>query len=373
MGACTSKKADNLTGLKTEMLTRQGSKQHMISIRDMLEPSVEAEEQESELRRQLLQEEAELQHSLRRIALPEFERRLSIDELTAFELTEKMKEEAAQAKIQRQELRKFAMTSASNENKWMLFSGSNVFDEDEIDLLTDFMNKVLNLVPSSFWDDQQRMQITEELEKIHVSRESSALSIVSKESRSSLIQNSRENSLDGINIVRKNSADNLVRVNRLKINEEPRRTLVGNIRDFRLPSGFINEKVACDIIELYRQEGKLSTASVHKLLRHAYKKLKTLPNTIHVKINEGGLFQAGVTDQRINIVGDIHGQLPDLLHILDEAGLPSAKNKYIFNGDFVDRGPKGLEVMCILLALFVSSPDQVVAEPTRTYTGPVTT
>ena len=50
------------------------------------------------------------------------------------------------------------------------------------------------------------------------------------------------------------------------------------------------------------------------------------------------------------------GQLEDLLHILDEAGLPSPTNKYIFNGDFVDRGPMGVEVMCILLALYSAMP-----------------
>jgi hypothetical protein len=32
------------------------------------------------------------------------------------------------------------------------------------------------------------------------------------------------------------------------------------------------------------------------------------------------------------------GQLQDLMHILDESGMPTAKQKYLFNGDFVDRG-----------------------------------
>ena len=53
------------------------------------------------------------------------------------------------------------------------------------------------------------------------------------------------------------------------------------------------------------------------------------------------------------------GQLSDLLHILDTAGLPSPTNKYIFNGDFVDRGEWGVEVMCILLAMLVARPDSV--------------
>ena len=43
----------------------------------------------------------------------------------------------------------------------------------------------------------------------------------------------------------------------------------------------------------------------------------------------------------MTIVSDIHGQLTDLMYILDHSSLPSKHNKYIFNGDFVDRGPWG--------------------------------
>ena len=34
-------------------------------------------------------------------------------------------------------------------------------------------------------------------------------------------------------------------------------------------------------------------------------------------------------------------------------------SQYVFNGDFVDRGEDGVEVMCVLLALFVSEPSNV--------------
>ncbi|GAB5369140.1 hypothetical protein AAMO2058_001380000 [Amorphochlora amoebiformis] len=43
-------------------------------------------------------------------------------------------------------------------------------------------------------------------------------------------------------------------------------------------------------------------------------------------------------DMRITIVGDLHGQIPDLLHIFHLNGLPGARNAYVFNGDWVDRG-----------------------------------
>lgn len=59
------------------------------------------------------------------------------------------------------------------------------------------------------------------------------------------------------------------------------------------------------------------------------------------------------------------GQLGDLLHILETSGLPSRTNKFIFNGDFVDRGAYGVEVMCTLLALHIAMPGENRAQYSR--------
>ncbi|RLN48260.1 hypothetical protein BBJ28_00000811 [Nothophytophthora sp. Chile5] len=53
----------------------------------------------------------------------------------------------------------------------------------------------------------------------------------------------------------------------------------------------------------------------------------------------------------ITIIGDLHGQLDDLLLIFRENGLPSESNPYLFNGDFVDRGDRGVEI-AVLVYLF---------------------
>ncbi|RLN83713.1 hypothetical protein BBJ28_00005784 [Nothophytophthora sp. Chile5] len=53
----------------------------------------------------------------------------------------------------------------------------------------------------------------------------------------------------------------------------------------------------------------------------------------------------------ITIIGDLHGQLDDLLLIFRENGLPSESNPYLFNGDFVDRGDRGVEI-AVLIYLF---------------------
>lgn len=57
----------------------------------------------------------------------------------------------------------------------------------------------------------------------------------------------------------------------------------------------------------------------------------------------------------ISKVGDIHGQLSDLVHLMNHNGLPSATNKYIFNGDFVDRGFQGVEVRHVPIQCYYCS------------------
>ena len=54
----------------------------------------------------------------------------------------------------------------------------------------------------------------------------------------------------------------------------------------------------------------------------------------------------------IVIVGDLHGQFYDLVHMLDKAGDPADIN-YLFLGDYVDRGIYGLETVLCLLSIKV--------------------
>ncbi len=64
-------------------------------------------------------------------------------------------------------------------------------------------------------------------------------------------------------------------------------------------------------------------------------------------------------DQKFTVVGDLHGQLQDLFTIFTINGLPSATNRYLFNGDFVDRGSAGVEVFMTLLAFHFLCPESV--------------
>lgn len=64
-------------------------------------------------------------------------------------------------------------------------------------------------------------------------------------------------------------------------------------------------------------------------------------------------------DTSITVVGDLHGQYFDLQKIFEMNGNPSESNRYLFNGDFVDRGAFGIEVVLTLFAWKTLYPDHV--------------
>ena len=54
------------------------------------------------------------------------------------------------------------------------------------------------------------------------------------------------------------------------------------------------------------------------------------------------------TNAPIKICGDLHGQYNDLLNIFKKLGYPSKENRYMFLGDYVDRGRHSLEIIILL-------------------------
>ncbi|XP_078437984.1 serine/threonine phosphatase 7 [Wolffia australiana] len=93
---------------------------------------------------------------------------------------------------------------------------------------------------------------------------------------------------------------------------------------------------------------------VQRLLLSASNILHKEPNWLQINVQDCGDPNASVV-----VVGDVHGQLHDVIFLLEDAGFPSENQFFIFNGDYVDRGAWGLETFLLLLAWKIFIPHRV--------------
>ncbi|CAM9115481.1 unnamed protein product [Phaeothamnion confervicola] len=134
--------------------------------------------------------------------------------------------------------------------------------------------------------------------------------------------------------------------------------------EYKLPRGPLTEETALSVVEALRQGGTLTVRGCHRILREYFKVAKALPNVCRCDVPvpaaaAGAPGEDGTGGGRVTVVGDLHGQLADLYSVLRERGYPSATNRFVFNGDFVDRGPQGVEVVLILFSFALVFPEYV--------------
>jgi protein phosphatase len=61
----------------------------------------------------------------------------------------------------------------------------------------------------------------------------------------------------------------------------------------------------------------------------------------------------------VTVVGDIHGHILDLIRILKEQGLP-LETRYLFLGDYIDRGEMNTETIILIFVLKALYPDHIL-------------
>ncbi|XP_062039395.1 serine/threonine-protein phosphatase with EF-hands 1 [Lepus europaeus] len=104
------------------------------------------------------------------------------------------------------------------------------------------------------------------------------------------------------------------------------------------------------LIEAFKKQQILHAHYVLEVLFETKKILMQKSNFTHISTSP---------TKEITICGDLHGKLDDLLMIFYKNGLPSEKNSYIFNGDFVDRGKNSVEILMILFVSFLVYPNSL--------------
>eukprot|EP00002_Diphylleia_rotans_P011827 TRINITY_DN2328_c0_g1_i2.p1 TRINITY_DN2328_c0_g1~~TRINITY_DN2328_c0_g1_i2.p1 ORF type:complete len:659 (+),score=129.79 TRINITY_DN2328_c0_g1_i2:86-2062(+) len=106
----------------------------------------------------------------------------------------------------------------------------------------------------------------------------------------------------------------------------------------RLPRP-LNLKSIHSLLSHFRKGGFLHKKYVLQILYDFRALLEQSPNVQELPIRE-----------KMTVCGDLHGQLEDLFTIWHKNGYPAPDNGYLFNGDFVDRGPCSVEVFLSLCA-----------------------
>ncbi|KAL3266411.1 hypothetical protein HHI36_010587 [Cryptolaemus montrouzieri] len=133
--------------------------------------------------------------------------------------------------------------------------------------------------------------------------------------------------------------------------DEDEMTMSDGLKDFRI-SFPLTEDIVRSLIEIYKTKRhfRLPARDVGEILKRSIIGLRKLPN-----LNPACTALA----KQITVCGDLHGKFDDLLSIFHKNGFPSHENPYVFNGDFVDRGRRGIEVFIALLCLFLLYPEAI--------------
>ena len=90
----------------------------------------------------------------------------------------------------------------------------------------------------------------------------------------------------------------------------------------------LTEGAVLEMLTIFCRQRLPPRAFVSELLLRSATLLSSMPNVVDFTVQEGTC---------LTIVGDLHGQFQDLMHIFRRHGLPSPERPYLFNGDFVDR------------------------------------
>jgi len=108
---------------------------------------------------------------------------------------------------------------------------------------------------------------------------------------------------------------------------------------------------AMEVMEHFKGQKLLHKKYVMQVLDLAARHLEGLPTLLRLSLPTDDSKSEPEVVGTFTVCGDTHGQFYDLCHIFEMGGLPSDRNRYLFNGDFVDRGSFSFETVFLLLLL----------------------
>jgi hypothetical protein len=143
-------------------------------------------------------------------------------------------------------------------------------------------------------------------------------------------------------------------------------TIEPNYNGLKLGEEF-EESDLKEMLHDFDNNRRIHAKYVMKILEKALKLLKPLQNiqtlTMHDKKEKNKKSSKSNEEEEVVeecvVVGDLHGRFDDLKSIIKRFDIPGKKVAFVFNGDWVDRGYKQIEVMLTILYSFILHPKKV--------------
>ena len=119
-----------------------------------------------------------------------------------------------------------------------------------------------------------------------------------------------------------------------------------------------------EVMEYFKEQKRLHRKYVLQVLLQAVRHFEAAPSLLRLFLpttpQRGAPGVSASTPVTVTgtftVCGDTHGQFYDLCNIFKLNGMPSDSNRYLFNGDFVDRGSFSFETVFTLLLLKLANP-----------------
>ncbi|EDV30264.1 uncharacterized protein Dana_GF23034 [Drosophila ananassae] len=125
-------------------------------------------------------------------------------------------------------------------------------------------------------------------------------------------------------------------------------TIEDDYKGPQLEDGKVTLQFMKDLMEHYKGQKRLHRKFAYKILCEIDTYMRSQPSLVDITVPD---------EEKFTICGDIHGQFYDLMNIFEINGLPSEKNPYLFNGDFVDRGSFSVECIFTLFGFKLLYPN----------------
>ncbi|KAL0956377.1 hypothetical protein HGRIS_002524 [Hohenbuehelia grisea] len=128
----------------------------------------------------------------------------------------------------------------------------------------------------------------------------------------------------------------------------------------------ITKEFITGMIEWFKEGKALPKRYVWEIVLGAYNHFVKEESLVKVDIPEGAT---------CDVIGDVHGQFYDMLHLFSMTGEPSEKHYLLMNGDLVDRGSWSIEVILTAFAfkwlypkfMYINRGNHEAKEMNRTY------